>query len=430
MKILMLGWEFPPIISGGLGVACYAIAKQLAQKVDLSLIVPKVTDEYLVDKLELIGLNNQKITVEYEKDVELIESFESINHIKTTIDAYQEELTEEVSTTEKRQVKKKVKDQVEVDASIFSSDELYGLTLNEKVIAYTKEVLRIAKTKQFELIYAHDWMTFVAGVELKKRYNVPLVLHVHSLSYDRVGVEDRGWVHAIEMLGLEHADVVVPVSHYTGRVCAQHYNVDFTKIQPVHNGITKTETFRKVPKSPEKLVLFLGRITAQKGPITFLEIAKRVLQKNTNVRFVMAGTGDLIKEIISRETYLELSDKFHFTGFLEQEKVHDLLAMTDVYCMPSVSEPFGLSALEAVQFGVPAVISSQSGAAEVLPHALKANYWDVETMANHILSLLEDEKLSKKVIKKSLKDLGELTWTKTSEKLVAIFEDLIIHPVT
>ncbi len=421
LKVLMLGWEFPPVISGGLGVACYGIAKELAKKVDLTLIIPQSSTKFQLDNLRLVGLNQPGTFREVKETTVDLTVFDKIDTIKTDIDPYSHEYSaQEVLSTQKEIT---VSDtSMKIEGNIFSSDELYGLSIDEKVKEYTKQVVRLAQNSDFDVIYAHDWMTFVAGIELKKRFQKPLVLHVHSLSYDRAGVEDRSWVYAIERLGLAQADVIIPVSYYTGRICTQHYGADFKKVFPVHNGVEEVNPFSEPKNFPEKLVLFLGRITAQKGPEVFLEVAKKVLAKNPNVRFVMAGAGDQLKDIIKEGAFKELGNKFHFTGFLEKEQVQKVLAMADVYCMPSISEPFGLSAVEAVQFGIPTVISKQSGVAEVLSGVLKADYWDTNLMANHILDLLTDDELKNKVVKQSAKDLKNLTWGKAVDKIVAVLE--------
>lgn len=421
-KVLMLGWEFPPIINGGLGVACYGIAKELSQLVDLSLIIPKSSRDFKVDQLNVIGLNHLGTLSTDSIDQKHIEVLKELHFVDADLDPYSNEYAGREALEEHVIEKTKKLTTTNNEGNIFSSGDLYGISLDKKVLEYTKCVLSLAENMAFDVIYAHDWMTFAAGVELKKRTGKPLVVHVHSLSYDRVGVEDRSWVYSIEKLGMEQADIVVPVSKYTGRVCAQHYDIDYKKIVPVYNGIDAGDIQKGKKNFPEKLVLFLGRITAQKGPEVFLEIASKVLAENENVRFVMAGSGDQLKQMIENGAYKNLGSKFHFTGFLDKKKVEKLLGMADVYCMPSISEPFGLSALEAVQYGVPSVISLQSGAAEVLKGALKANYWDVDLFANHVMNLLNDEKLRKEIVDLSNRDLERLTWEKAGGQLKEVFE--------
>jgi glycosyltransferase involved in cell wall biosynthesis len=223
---------------------------------------------------------------------------------------------------------------------------------------------------------------------------------------------------------MREADRVIPVSRYTGEIVHRHYGIPLEKIRPVHNGADPVEAFTTKKKFPEKLVLFLGRLTAQKGPEFFLEIASRVLAENQDVRFVVAGTGEKLRPLIESGAFRGLGGHFHFTGFLSPEKVRELLAMTDIYCMPSVSEPFGLSALEAAQFGIPAVISKQSGVAEVLRGALKADFWDVELMAGHINRLLTDEGLRQQVIAQARSDIASSTWDAAARKVIDVYHEV------
>jgi len=305
----------------------------------------------------------------------------------------------------------------------FKTGELYGSDLGSKVVEFSKIAAKMAMLETFDVIHAHDWMTFLAGVEVKKATGKPLVVHVHALQYDRAGADARGWIYEIEKYGMEEADCVVPVSHYTGLIISSYYGIDAAKIRPVHNGAHPVEVFTMKKKFPEKLVLFLGRLTSQKGPEFFLETASRVIAQNPNVRFVVAGTGDKLRPLIESGAFRGLGGHFHFTGFLDKDKVNDLLSMTDVYCMPSVSEPFGLSALEAAQFGIPAVISKQSGVAEVLKGALKADFWDVELMAKHINDLLSDDELRERVVEQAKHDIAASTWDAAGAKVVEIYRE-------
>jgi len=221
------------------------------------------------------------------------------------------------------------------------------------------------------------------------------------------------------------ADLVIPVSNYTARIVKDHYGVPEYKIATVHNGAEPVESYTSEKKFPEKLVLFLGRLTSQKGPEYFLEIASLVLSENPDVRFVMAGTGEKMRDLIETGAFKGLGGRFHFTGFLNKERVNQLLSMTDIYCMPSVSEPFGLSALEAAQFGIPAVISKQSGASEILKASLKADFWDTQLMAKHINDLLTDDDLREKVAEDALEDIKAATWGAAAEKIVEHYKVLL-----
>jgi glycogen synthase len=426
-KVLMLGWEFPPIISGGLGVACLGLAKALSKHTDLTIILPKSDPDFLVENVELIGLNNIEIeklrnvrftTSEYGlfAETEMVEG--NINPYDTAIMMYDTMMSED---SQSRIEEKKKAERL----GRFSIGELYGDNVIQNVKEFSRYAVQLALKKDFDIIYCHDWMTFLAGVEIKTATGKPLVLHVHSLEFDRNGPASQGWVYQLEKYAMEWADAIIPVSHYTGSIAEHHYGIRPDKIFPVHNGAEPVKVFNDVKYFPEKLIVFLGRVTGQKGPQFFLDIAHRVIEKTPDVRFVMAGTGDRLRGLIETGAYKNIGTKFHFTGFLTKEKVHKLLSMADVYCMPSVSEPFGLSALEAAQFGVPCVISKQSGVAEVLTGALKSDFWDVNQMSDQISSLLIDDSLRKSVIKKSFKDLENCSWNNAAEKIVEVCSNCI-----
>lgn len=421
LKILMLGWEFPPVINGGLGIACLGMAKSLSKIADVSVILPKSDPNFVVDNVELIGLNNMRIEEIKSSITTSNYSFlENVDFIETELLPYSTEDSRKTKF-DKKQFQSFLENVSKEELDTFKAEELYGSDVISKVVQFAKYAARIALTKDFDVIHAHDWMTFLAGIEVKKLTGKPLAVHVHSLSYDRSGPDSRGWLYDVEKYGMEQADMVLPVSGYTGTICTRHFGIDPVKIFPVHNGALEVEPFRQEKSFPGSLVLFLGRLTEQKGPEFFLDIASKVLKKNHHVHFVMAGTGDQMKHLIENGAYKHVGDKFHFTGFLNKQKVNDLLSMTDVYCMPSVSEPFGLSALEAAQFGIPAVISKQSGVAEVLHGALQADFWDIELMAEHIVNLIEDEELKDRVVKAGFEDLEKLTWDAAAIKIVDIF---------
>jgi glycogen synthase len=427
-KVLMLGWEFPPVINGGLGIACLGLAKAMREHFDLSIVLPKSDPNFVVDQVELIGLNNLSIKEikEFHAYNESYQIFEDVSIFETNILPYND-----VEKTEILGSKKVVKTvdvhttRLENDLNSFKFGDLYGDDVIERVKQYSHYVLQLAETKEFDVIWAHDWMTYLAGVELKKKFNKPLAIHVHATTYDRGGVDARGWVYDIEKYGMQEADCIIPVSNYTGEVCVKHFGADASKIFPVHNGVEYVDAYREEKMFPEALVLFLGRITGQKGPEMFLEIADKVIRKHKKVRFVMAGTGDQLKGIIESGAYRHIGDKFHFTGFLNKEKVNRLLAMADVYCMPSVSEPFGLSALEAAQFGIPVILSKQSGAAEVMSGALKTDFWDVDLKAKLIVDLVSNPEYAASVRDAGYEDIKQLTWENASIKISSKFHELI-----
>ncbi|MEX1048970.1 MAG: glycosyltransferase [Akkermansiaceae bacterium] len=425
LRVLKLGWEFPPLINGGLGIACLGLSRALAKQVDLTVLVPKSCAEADFHDFELRGLNT--LTIAQLKDVEerfRYESFAAVREIPVFLDPYANPDGPLLPGIDEPNFSRTTSRQLEA----FKVGELYGPDLGSKMVEFSKVAAEMAMMEEFDIIHAHDWMTFLAGVEVKKAIGKPLVAHIHALQYDRAGPSSRGWIYDIEKYGMEIADCIIPVSHYTGQIIATHYGIDPQKIHPVHNGADPVEVFATKKMFPEKLVLFLGRLTSQKGPDFFLEIASRVIARNPKVRFVVAGTGDKLRQLIESGAFRGLGAHFHFTGFLNQQKVRDLLSMTDVYCMPSVSEPFGLSALEAAQFGIPAVISKQSGVAEVLKGALKADYWDVELMAKHINDLLTDAALHARVAGQAKLDIAASTWDAAAAKVLRSYAQVMLQP--
>ena len=416
LKVLKLGWEFPPLINGGLGVACHGLSVALSKLVDLQVILPKADTAHRFEGFGVTSLKDCQSTVKEEK----LRRFASIHHIQSAqISPYYSDETTHTVREEGAYTEHTYRQ------CGFQIDELYGEDVGQKVYEFSQAIKVEALKHEFDLIHAHDWMTYQAGVELKQLTGKPLVVHLHASQYDRAGPEARGWIYDIERSGMHAADLVIPVSNYTAQIVHDHYGVPQERIATVHNGAEFTESYKSEKKFPEKVVLFLGRLTAQKGPEFFLEIASHVLAQNSNVRFVMAGTGEKMRQLIESGAFKGLGGRFHFTGFLDKQRVQRLLSMTDVYCMPSVSEPFGLSALEAAQFGIPAVISKQSGAAEILQGALTADYWDTQLMAQHINALLTDEELYREVVTAAHDDIKAATWDAAAAKITALYQQVL-----
>lgn len=426
LRVLKLGWEFPPLINGGLGVACVGLARALSKTVDLTVLVPNASPPEGRENFDLRGVN--QFTTDHLAPAEAsyrYESFSLVRNIPVFLDPYDDGRSSGVNPSAIPVNGPEFAATTSQQLDTFKARDLYGPDLGSKVIEFSKIAAKMAMLERFDIIHAHDWMTYLAGVEIKKATGKPLIVHVHALQYDRVGSQDHGWIYDIEKYGMEQADCIIPVSRYTGHIVATHYDIDWKKIRPVHNGAEPVETFATKKKFPEKLVLFLGRLTSQKGPEFFLETAARVIAQNPDVRFVVAGTGEKLRPLIESGAFRGLGGHFHFTGFLTKEKVHDLLSMTDVYCMPSVSEPFGLSALEAAQFGIPAVISKQSGVAEVLKGALLADFWDVELMAKHINDLLTDHEIRARVVEQAKLDITSTTWEAAAIKVIKLYKELV-----
>ncbi|WP_302592988.1 glycosyltransferase, partial [uncultured Akkermansia sp.] len=330
IKVLTLGWEFPPLVNGGLGIACLGLSKALAKKVDLRVIVPKADPSVHTDGFQLTGLNNVSFREVEQVDRKYsYESFAMVEHAPIELDPYTtvEGETGMIQFTQEGRIS--FSRTHEADLQLFKNKEdLYAGDLALKVIQFSKIAAKIAMQQDFDVIHAHDWMTYLAGVEVKKATGKPLVVHLHASQFDRAGADARGWIYDIEKFGMEQADAVIPVSKYTGTIVSGHYAIDPHKIFPIHNGADPVKVFKGKKKFPEKLVLFLGRLTAQKGPGFFLQIAAKVLEQTDDVRFVMAGTGEKLRQLIESGAFKGVGDKFHFTGFLNKDKVNDLLSIT------------------------------------------------------------------------------------------------------
>ena len=311
--------------------------------------------------------------------------------------------------------------------TLFKSEEVYGFGLWERMKAFKEVVGLMSKYLTFDIIHCHDWITFETGCHIKWLTKKPLALHVHALETDRVGATARNEnnIYNIEQNAMQKADVIFPVSHYTKKCIIEHYFINEDKIVSVHNAIEKIRIKRWRHKMPQKIVTFVGRVTSQKGPGYLLETIRKVVKDYKNVRFVIAGSGDLLEELMMSTAFSQLSRYIIFEGFIKQEKVHQLLATSDVYFMPSVSEPFGLTALEAAKAGVSCVVTKQSGAIEVLKTALNADFWDTDKFASHIIYLLKNDEERVQLVKKQNKEVDTISWSNSATKIVEHYKRLI-----
>jgi glycosyltransferase involved in cell wall biosynthesis len=326
-----------------------------------------------------------------------------------------EEVAKDVTKTEKMLGQK------------FKFSGAYGKDLMLEVSRYAMVASVIAQQLDFDLIHAHDWLTYAAGVAAKRATGKPLVVHMHATEFDRSGENVNQQVYNIERMGMSEADLVISVSNFTRQIVINKYGIDPNKVITVHNAVEADEREREQYKRnvPEKIVTFLGRITFQKGPDYFVQSAIKVLQKDPNVRFVMAGSGDMLNRIIQQVAALGIADKFHFTGFLKGPEVTKMFAMSDVYVMPSVSEPFGISPLEAMRSNVPVIISKQSGVSEVLKHAVKVDFWDTDAMADAMYGLLHYKALSKMFKKLGKDEVDNLKWDNSAAKVKSVYEEAL-----
>ena len=425
----MLGWEFPPLFSGGLGVATYGMVKALRHNVDIKLIIPSYSISSSLANVNIVGLNS--ITA-HEMDVEQLrfnlEDLTEVHRIPLSVSPYHF-INVEIEKSRHKNVATNLTSErtMEMIHQIFSDSNVYGYNVMHKVYLYTLLAGEIARNMDFDIVHAHDWITFSAGIKIKQTTGKPLVLHVHSLETDRAGESIRNAIYQLEKEALLAADRVCSVSQFTKDQIVKHYGIAPSKIDVIHNGIDPGETARKPHELRDKLVVFLGRLTHQKGPEFLLETAEKVSKVYPRVKFVVAGTGDQFAHILETSAYRKLGSKFIFAGFLSKAKVDELLSMADVYFMPSVSEPFGITALEAAQHLVPTVLSSQSGAAEVMKASLKADFWDTDKYANYIYALLKYGTLTQQLSESARAELDGLTWEHTAQKIFHVYEQLLTN---
>lgn len=425
MKVLMFGWEFPPHIAGGLGTACYGLTKGLAKnKVEVLFVMPKASQDEdqrfvsIVDASDVAVDTRSAHFQAFNNDISFIQvnsklvPYIGLNEYFTIVDQLESGVFEHSEEGDKRK---------------FSFSGKYTENLMKEVDEYALVAAQIASEYDFDIIHAHDWLTYKAGIAAKKISGKPLVVHIHATEHDRSGENNlNDVVYGLEKYGMSEADAVCAVSDLTRKIVIEKYGIPAEKVYTLHNAVEPN--VKKVVREKfvkEKIVTFLGRVTYQKGPEYFVESAKKVLEKDPNVRFVLAGDGDLMPKVIEHVAELGISDRFHFTGFLRGEEIDQMFGMSDVYVMPSISEPFGISPLEAMRAYVPVVISKQSGVAEVLTHAVKTDFWDVDAMADSIYGILHYPALAAFFSKYGKEDVDNLKWEHVAAKLKTIYSILL-----
>lgn len=428
MRVLMFGWEFPPHIAGGLGTACKGIVEGLAHNgVETLFVMPSASGDEDESCTRIINASDVAVQNVSETVDEFLNKVKFI-HVDSNIVPY-------VDPDEYFEAIEKMKREHSTETTVgfgqkFKFSGKYGANLMEEVSRYAQVggTIALQHKDEFDIIHAHDWLTYLAGIAAKELTGKPLVVHVHATSYDR-GSEDMidTRVLAIEKRGMQAADKVVAVSELTRNIVINKYGISPDKVVAVHNAVdfSGRENIEVERGVKDKVVTFLGRITFQKGPEYFIDAAAKVLKRTRNVRFVMAGSGDMMNRAIRQVAKLGIADRFHFTGFLRGADVQKMFALSDVYIMPSVSEPFGISPLEAMRSNVPSIISYQSGAAEILKYAFKVDFWDVDAMADDIYALLQYPALSSFAAKQGLDEVNALKWDHATAKLKTIYESLI-----
>ena len=422
MKVFMLGWEFPPFISGGLGTACYGLTKAMDQLgIEVTFVLPTTVESEYATHVRLLTPDSQTLKFNPLKNV----AFCPINsplQPYSTPELYQRRIEE--ALRQKKLHGGNIGAINQFMASVDYSSDIYA-----EVYRYAAVAAELAESEQFDIVHAHDWMTYPAGIIVAAMSGKPLIVHVHSTEFDRSGEGANQMIYNIERSGMHAADKVITVSHFTRNIIISRYGVSGEKVEVVHNGVERNGNCALTDsgiEKDEKIVLFLGRITMQKGPEYFLSAAKKVLEVMDNVKFVMAGSGDLMYRAVEMAAELGIGHKVLFTGFLRGEDVQKVYKMADLYVMPSVSEPFGIAPLEALDNGVPVIISKQSGVSEVLTHALKVDFWDVDEIANKIIAVLKYPPLEMMLRNHGNFEVKKLRWKDSAAKCAKIYEETLV----
>ncbi|MBO4843150.1 MAG: glycosyltransferase [Bacteroidales bacterium] len=424
----MFGWEFPPHIAGGLGTACEGIVKGLAHNgVETLFVMPHASGDE--DQSATTIINASDVAVDTVSST-LDEFLGKVKFIHIDSDMVPYVGPEEFSNVVEEERRRQVKDFRIQYGQKYNFSGKYGANLMEEVARYAMVggTIALQNRDRFDIIHAHDWLTYLAGIAAKELTGKPLVVHVHATSYDRGDEKHMDTrVLDIEKRGMEAADKVITVSDLTRNIVINKYGINPDKVVTVHNAVdfSGRENLMVERGVKDKVVTFLGRITFQKGPEYFIEAAAKVLKRTKNVRFVMAGSGDMMNRAIRQVARMGISDRFHFTGFLRGADVQKMFALSDVYIMPSVSEPFGISPLEAMRTNVPSIISHQSGAAEVLKYAFKVDFWDVDAMADDIYALLQYPALSEFAAKQGYEEVNALKWNNATKKMIKVYESVL-----
>lgn len=400
----MFGWEFPPFNKGGLGVACHGLTKGLSNKgVETTFVIPKAPEDAHANHVNLVIASNIK-------GVKIKEIISPMAAYMTNSE-YQEKIRYLMMHTNEK-----------------SKDDIYGQDLFNEVERYALRAKKIAKQTEFDVIHAHDWMTYKAGIIAKQATGKPLVVHIHATEFDRTGGNGvNQYVYDIEKSGFDKADVICAVSNFTKNKIVENYGVDPEKVHVVHNAVEFTNFKEDVQRisSDEKIVLFLGRITLQKGPDYFVEAARKVVEKEPNVKFIVAGSGDMMPQMVELAAEKGLANKMLFAGFLRGDDIDRAYKMADLYVMPSVSEPFGITPLEAMRNGTPVLISKQSGVSEVISHCLKVDFWDTDEMANKMLAVLKHAPLKDCLKEHGGREVMKFNWDEPAEKCIHAYRTAI-----
>lgn len=447
MRVLMLGWEFPPFISGGLGTACFGLTRALDHLgTEVLFVLPRAVASPEGTHVQVLSpasaaarggawtLPGMFRHTQFRAVSAALQPYARPEEADEADEAAAVPGGRMTPGGPRRRRVRRTAPKAAVGGPASDPGGNYSGDLFAEIERYAALGCAIAAEETFDLIHAHDWMTFPAGVAAQAQTGKPLVVHVHSTEFDRSGMNVNQHIYDIERAGMHAATKVIAVSHLTRSIVLRHYDVDPRKVEVVYNAIDDREDDGRPPLPPitrdEKIVLFLGRVTMQKGPEYFLAAAKRVLEVMDNVRFVMAGSGDMIRRMIELAAEMGIGHKVLFTGFLRGADVRRVYRMADLYVMPSVSEPFGLTPLEALSNDVPVLISKQSGVAEVLKHALKVDFWDVDEMANKIIAVLRHPPLHATLRDHGSFEVKRFSWLDSAANCIKVYQAALGAPVS
>jgi glycosyltransferase involved in cell wall biosynthesis len=421
MNVFMLGWEFPPVISGGLGTACYGLTKAMSRLgMNITFVLPIASQSGSVSYIKMLGAEGH---IEAGEQGE----FQNVRFrtVTSTLRPYAScdpcDSGHGCSRGEKKIADARWKSHLAEQAGYYGGD------IFEQIKRYADKAGEIAGVEAFDIIHAHDWMTYPAGEAVARASGKRLVVHVHSTEFDRSGEHVNQAIYDIERRGMHTANKVITVSQYTKNIVVNRYGINPDKIEVVYNGAEPNGAplLERPHNGLDKIVLFLGRITMQKGPEYFIAAAKRVLEKVDRVKFIMAGDGDMTHRMIEYAAFLGIGHKVFFTRFLRGAQVDQAYQMADLYVMPSVSEPFGITPLEALRQNVPVLISRQSGVSELLTHVLKVDFWDINQMANKMIAVLKRPALGQVLRQNGRTQVQHIRWEDSAGRIQRIYNTVL-----
>ncbi len=415
MRVLMLGWEFPPFFAGGVGMVCSELAKALSEYNDLQITYAmpyfESEEKQIYGNFKVVNAN---VKTKVDDRLEFV-TIPSLVYAYDTMESYSKRYEKLIRGSDLFGKNKSIK-------------EIYGKNLLEEVYLYAQRVKNLFQNEKFDVIHAHDWTTIPAALLLREVLGIPIILHVHITELDKNGgMAGHSEIMNIEREGFEKADKLIAISNFIKNRLVYNYGINENKIVLIHNGGNSDLLPNLIDKSKgdEKIVLFAGRVTLQKGVEYFVKAAQIAIKTNPNLKFIVAGSGDQLPKMIELSASLELGEKILFYGFYNREEAEKLFSIADIFVMPSVSEPFGIVPLEAVAKGTPCIISKQSGISEVLHNCFKVDFWDTEEIAHKILALAKYEVLHTQIRTLAYKNYHNFSWKKPAEKIIELYQNTI-----